>query len=951
MAHRFIVPDSSPPGSPGLSTPEKTPQIRGLPTFGEHPSTTPAGPPPAPPSSAPSFTPAGAPTESYLGSSIMRGVTNPRQQPSFGGGFSTDSPGRNLFGSGRGQSPANAPLGRSIMGGGSQRQPSGLSRGFSMNDDDALDEDAEGEDDDLFSAPPPGSLFRPSLGPGNNFGAAPDDTNNEIGRLLEKDMGFGGFGHGAGQEEESEEEESEEDEQEEEELPQLDSRAGEEEDADMFLNMRHDDRPYGQPALGEEDDLMMMHTPAATNKVRREAEALLRRSSAHQGLAAREKGHEYASIAKDLYSHAEVARLDEPTSVILKTEALVSRLYDEGVGAEDDEEKLDNSLASITYQLVKLWTGHVRSLDRPQEEDLASVGPGVHAAPFEKAAYVAHLLLRLHHTRYEDDEPDYSSSKAQPLPGVLLHWLQDSGYNPYPDQVDDVMRYQPSPACHSLFWQTVQNSLLRGDVAAAVALLRNAGWEHVRRGAGLDRERVYTGQSLENVERFVASTCDTLEQCPSQSDDWDIFDSNWTLFRIQARGTLDRMMLFAEGRDQTFQDPMGGGFGVQQSLSTMARKASSQLPWDVYENLQNIYGILLGDSEAIVGTAQDWCEATVGMFVWWDDGSSRNRSLRLPQHQNLLTASTASAATSRTNAEYLERLSGAFHAVLQSDLSPNAMNAVEVAVASVFEGNVEGVIGLLRTWSLPVACSVAEVASLGRWLPPCDASASGGRGGLPAGMVDAFDVEDLALLNISQPGPDELLGIKDDTLERYARDLAGIEQLSPQREGWEMAIEVLGRMDAPEKSEEIVGELLKDILATLDENSAATVDKMWTILNHLGMINFAEETAEVGHAPGTIVYMRQRNTLLTFADLCRHPVQRVAPLRRGAVVLRPGAPDGQGARGAQPAHVVLAGAVDGVPPGARPGRGAAQPALAADADAGAPGQAGPRGGAAAGPHA
>jgi homoaconitase len=111
--------------------------------------------------------------------------------------------------------------------------------------------------------------------------------------------------------------------------------------------------------------------------------------------------------------------------------------------------------------------------------------------------------------------------------------------------------------------------------------------------------------------------------------------------------------------------------------------------------------------------------------------------------------------------------------------------------------------------------------------------------------MDTLDEEDLALLHMSPPGPDEVLGMKDDTLEKYARKLAGIEYLSPQREGWEMAIQVLGRMDLPERSEEIVGELLKDILETLDENSSATVDKMWRILNDLGMINYAEETAEV----------------------------------------------------------------------------------------------------------
>jgi hypothetical protein len=165
------------------------------------------------------------------------------------------------------------------------------------------------------------------------------------------------------------------------------------------------------------------------------------------------------------------------------------------------------------------------------------------------------------------------------------------------------------------------------------------------------------------------------------------------------------------------------------------------------------------------------------------------------------------------------------------------MNPVEVAIASCFEGNVNGVIGLLRIWSLPLASSTAEIASLGEWLPPTETIKP-----LP---TDTLDMDDLALLGVVPPSTDELEGIKDTTLVLYARELAGIEHLSSQRDGWEMAIEVLGRMDLPQKSEETVGELLRDLLATLDENSSTTVDRMWRILNDLGMITYAEETAEV----------------------------------------------------------------------------------------------------------
>jgi hypothetical protein len=599
---------------------------------------------------------------------------------------------------------------------------------------------------------------------------------------------------------------------------------------DMFLSMRHDDRPYGKPIIGDESDLMMLNTPAATDRVRREAEEIYRKSSARFSSSGRKQAFEFGTIAKDLYSQVEVARVTEAPSLVLKTEDLVCRLYDEGVGPEEDEVKMDNSLANITYRLVRLWTDYVEELPQPEGEDYASVGPGGQASAFEKATYIAHLVLRMHHTRFMGEE-EIEGEKTPPLTETLYDWLQSS-HNLYPDQLREISRYKPSPACHSMFWQTLRNALVRGDVNGTLLLLRNAGWENVRRGPR--GEYIYTGKSLENVKRFADATCSILEQCPAIGSDWDIWNSNWTLFRIQAKGSLDRMTLFAEGRGQAM-DSADEDEDVHESISVMARKASSQLPWDIYENLQTLYGILLGNPEAIMETAGDWCEATIGLFGWWDDSAQRHRQkdLRLSQSHALR------ASTSRLNntEDYFERLASAFHLVINSDLSPNPLNPVEVAIASAFEGNVDAVIGFLRIWSLPIACTVAEVASLGQWLPPAEDA--------KPFLMDGLDMDDLAVLNIPQPDTEDIEGMKDSTLILYARELAGIEHLSPQRDGWELAIQVLGRIDQPKKSEETVGELLRDLLATLDETSSSTVDKMWKILNDLGMINFAEETAEV----------------------------------------------------------------------------------------------------------
>ncbi|KID76414.1 Nucleoporin NUP85 [Metarhizium brunneum] len=802
MAHRFMVPDSS----PAPSTPDK--KSRNGMTFsflGAMPSTTPAGPPP---SSQASFTPAGAPSESYLGSSILREVSTNGRPFGFAGTQSQNAPGRNLFGR---PEPSNAPLGHSIKGG--HRQPSSLSRQFSISDEEA---EAEAEDAEGGNVLPPHSLFRKSStlphrdGDEDDEDAEGDDIEAEIERYINQDME--GDKDVEGEEKEEKEHET--------------SEEGSDE-GDLFLNMRHNDRPYGQPIIGEGDDLMMLNTPAAADRVRREAEDIFRRSSARLGGSLRRE-FQFATIARDMYTQHDAARITESPDLILKTEDLVCRLYDEGIGAVDDAEKMDNSLANISFRLVKLWNDHVEDLPRPEGEDFATIGPGADADPFEKAAYVAHLALRLHHTRFDNDLED---EKTPPLPEVLFDWQQAS-HNLYPDQIREISRYKPGPACHSLYWQTLRNALLRGDVRGASQLLKNAGWENVRRGPRGDN--AYTGKALENVRRFAEATCDMLEKCPAMAGDWDIWNSSWTLFRVQARGSLDRLKLFAEGRDTQFSGSLDDSYSPEpQSMSTMARKASSQIPWDVYENLQIVYGIVLGNHESILETAQDWCEATIGLFGWWDDGSQRHKNLRLSHARGFRASSGSQLGAS---SDYFERLGSAFRLVLQSDMSPNPVNAVEVAIASCFEGNVNGVIGLLRIWSLPVASSVAEIASLGEWLPPTETAKP-----LP---IDTLDMDDLALLGLVPPSTDELEGIKDTTLVLYARELAGIERLSAHKDGWEMAIQVLGRMDQPQKSEETVGELLRDLLATLDENSSRTVDRMWRILNDLGMITYAEETAE-----------------------------------------------------------------------------------------------------------
>ena len=605
----------------------------------------------------------------------------------------------------------------------------------------------------------------------------------------------------------------------------------EDDDEDIFLNLQHRNEPYANDP-DNNIDLMILATPAAESRVRREAESIFRASAIRHTMGGRRRDFQFDPIARELYKSLGSAVINESSAVILDTEELCMRLYKEGIGAKEDPDQLDSSIAHVVRLLLEKWKAFAASLSDP-DEHATEIGPNDNAEPFQKAEFIANLVLRMHHTRFETH---FDDGNRPPLPEILFQWMAEN-HNPYTDQTREVKNWDPSPACNSLFWQTVRMSLIRGEVSQASALLRAAGFEHVRKNKG---RLEYAGKALDNIKHAVQLTCDMLDNCPGVRGNWNIYSSEWTLFRVKASASLDQLQRFAEGKDHQSLGSSAGSFHGQESLADLARQAGSQIPWDVYEQLNTIYDIALGDQGAIQDTAQDWCEATIGLCGWWDDEKDRKKKPRLANATNLLHSMHMMAP-----ADYFDRLALAFHTAVESDFHFNPLNPVQVALASAFESNFAAVVGILRSWSLPIACAVAEIGSLGQWLPKPE----------PPSILnmDALDDDDMQVLGMPQQSPDDLNGIKDTTLLHYAREVAGIEDLekdSPLQGGigpggWYMAIELLGRMDSIEGSEDAVGELLHDIIETFHEGSSGTVDKILRMLNDLGMQNFAEETAEV----------------------------------------------------------------------------------------------------------
>ncbi|CAI4215263.1 unnamed protein product [Parascedosporium putredinis] len=644
---------------------------------------------------------------------MMRGLTGSKPATSNFSSGGSGSTGRNLF-----ARKGNSPLTRTGRGT-SQRGPSGLSQSIRAESIDnesppkksagtfrlAFDEFDDSEDEDTDHDPDGEEEDGEEDGDGEEEEDYDEEEEGEEEEEEEEEeyeeedvrLPFGRSGHGALDaeveryinreirgEDESEEEASEDGEEE----------AEAEDDDDPFLTM-HDEPHDTIEGSDMEDDLMVLTTPAADERARREAENIFRASSMRKSALGPKVNLQFDATSREHYRTTGPAIINETPDLILDTEDIVSRLYDEGIGAKDDAEKLDNSLGVAAIGLTQIWNDYAHDLPHSEQEHAAEIGPPPSADPFK--------------------------------------------------------RPHSSPIC------------------------------------------------------------------------------DWTLFRVKARASLDQLQRFAEGKDhQQF-----GSNELEQgnSLVGLARKAESQVPWEVYEQLTSIYDIVIGDATAILETAQDWCEATVGLCGWWDEEKDKPKKRRLGQSLNLLGSTQLIALE-----DYFERMARAVHTAVESDFHFDPRNGVAVAVASAFECNFAAVIGILRTWSLPIACATAEVAALGQWLPKAQPK--------PLLPMDTLDDDDLEVLGVPQQGPDEVEGIKDTTIVQYARELAGIDRISSEREGWEVAIQVLGRMDSVEKSEETVGELLHDLLETLQPDSSVTVDKMWRILSDLGMVSFAEETAE-----------------------------------------------------------------------------------------------------------
>lgn len=581
----------------------------------------------------------------------------------------------------------------------------------------------------------------------------------------------------------------------------------------------------------------------------------------------RKKPSQMPSLVRNLVSSSSLAKVDEPGDLIIQTEDYIASLVHRVESGDLREDERSELLSETSRNLAETWTAianDIRQRSGRSRPDTA-FGPGEKATGVEKAAYIGSLILSLFHPPVKDQGSFRSSgfggarqslvlarpqaSTTVPIPKVLLDWLNEN-HLATDTEVEALRATTPNPTAAADFWDIIQAGVMRGRFRDMAELLRSADFNYARSALqdGLTQPG-YRGVELQNIQKVVNKLVQLLESSPAaQNDDWDMTGFEWAAYRKRVNSALLEVQEFAEGQDslprQSFETGtrfQAANFGLPQKSNTgqgfftqSLRMAESRIPWSIYESIKGIYGILLGDASAIISVSEDWVEATVGLSVWWNGeedeagrsvnglGGSKSQSILRPEDAN----------------PYLRRLEYSFATVTDESakgkrFQPNSLDSQEVALASVFEGNVDGVIRLLQTWSLCIAVAVVEVASIGGWLQTGNAS-----------MPGFLSENDLMVLSYGQDGAPADKIQKDEILTNYAEGLATREHIQYQNEthaGWEIALAVLRRVRNSEIKQKKVPEFLDGVsLDTFEE-----VNNVVITLTEFGFENEGRKLSEV----------------------------------------------------------------------------------------------------------
>ena len=567
------------------------------------------------------------------------------------------------------------------------------------------------------------------------------------------------------------------------------------------------------------------------------------------------------TIAQDLSLRLEAARLKESDDFILSTEEHVSALHLAVRNGRVNAGVRASALSNTSEQLCNLWK---LSCDREaqkapwKDEVVIGVGPDEGAPAAHSATFLSTLLLPLYHPATATGGQALAVSRfgkfarpstlpysprsvwnPTPYPKVLTTWL-DKSNDPFQAILSEVQNHKPNATAHEFFWDVVFKMVFRGRFAELLVILKKADFKFARTATEDGyREGGYGRTQVDNINMVISWTVQALQTCPAiTDDDWHVHMDPWNIFRRRISKAMQNLMLFAEGRDKDLdsEEPSfeASNFGIKSpsaNFSKSSRRAESRVPWTILQNLKTLYGMLRGGSLEIMSYSENWVEGSIALTALWDgeddetiaagNGTFPKRPSRTSRSRGLrLVDSNPGLAYRRRLAEAFKRVTEGPDGSDDLPMLPDTSRPIEVALSSIFEGDVSGAIGFLRTMSLPISDAVAEIGTIGGWF---QASA------LDTAM-EGFDRDDMDLLSFenSLSSGQEPRITRNLIMKDYAEALLSKDDLTGKRglvlKGWELSIAVLARMGGDNVASSRAE--IQKILHRLPLNSDAQIEKI-----------------------------------------------------------------------------------------------------------------------------
>ena len=554
-------------------------------------------------------------------------------------------------------------------------------------------------------------------------------------------------------------------------------------------------------------------------------------------------------VIKSIASSIAAAPLHEPDEVILKTENTLRLMH------RASRNEYSTTDADVIYDaaetLVEIWRRYAL-----EEFNSLSKDQGT---PLWRANYMASLVLELHYPPRRKGNRSHNISLGRmsqrqgtqkPIPRVLLDW-KHAYHETEIDRIFEIQSHKPNSTAHPEFWDVVLECLLNGKLEAVLSILKGADFTHASTAEedGLETPG-YGVRYVENIRAVIDNAIEVIGSAPAvQSGDWDVTNSDWALFRNRINQAISDLRDFAEGNTNRSQAGRGPynftaeSFGISgfskngMNLSTASRKATSPIPWSIYQVLKQMYSLLQGDADTIISVSMDWTDAVIGLTVWWDGEDEE-----IPRNSLAYSRRTATRSQRARPADvtpvlaYQNRLAASLVRVTQDDDSQMAINTMEneeVGLAALFAGDIGSVISVVCGFSMTLGTALAEIANAGAWLTK-----------EPDKIAGSLDRSELMLLNHGQ-GREES-SIRDNVLVQYANLLSKREVLQDPRsdmneDGWETAIRIMSRL----QNGKMATQNIRKLLDQFQLNSSERADKIVNTCNSLGFMDEARKIAEV----------------------------------------------------------------------------------------------------------